>query len=71
MSVLVAQSMIPAPNIAHSDRWFEAVGERRAEIEAQNARTADYHARQEQERLERQAQEDALAAAERQRSGYP
>jgi hypothetical protein len=70
LGVLVAGSMA-AHNPAYTDRWYEHQGDRRAEQEADQQRTAAYYARQEQERQEREAREDALAAAERQRQGYP
>jgi hypothetical protein len=59
------------PSYHPGDRWYEQQGDRRAEQEAEQARTATYYARQEQERQEREAREDALAAEERQRSGHP
>jgi hypothetical protein len=70
MAVLMAESMVPAPNIAHTDRWFEAVGERRAEQAAEQQKTAAYYDEQARLKEERDARE-ALAAAERQRQGYP
>jgi hypothetical protein len=71
MSVVVAESMVPAPNIAHTDHWYEAVGERRAEQEADAARTAQWHDSQQREREAREAREDAERRAQQQRSGYP
>jgi hypothetical protein len=71
-SVLVAESMGALQhNPAWTDQWASVRGERDEMIKAEQQKTADYHNRREQERLERQAQEDALAAAERQRQGYP
>jgi hypothetical protein len=68
--LIMAESMTPpSPDPRYSDRWYEQQGDRRAEQAADQQRTAAYYERQEQERQEREAREDALAAAERQRSG--
>ena len=42
-----------APNPAYTDRWHEAQGERRAEVEAEQHRTAAYYAIQERRRGDR------------------
>jgi hypothetical protein len=70
MGVLVAESMAPAPDKRYSDRWYESQGERRAEQEAEQQRTAAHYERVERERQEREAREDARAAEERARSGF-
>jgi hypothetical protein len=69
MAVLVAQGMQASPDPRYSDKWYESQGDRRAEQEAEQQRTAEYYSRQERERQEREAREDALATAEKQRSG--
>jgi hypothetical protein len=70
LGLLIAAASPPAANIAHTDRWYESQSEKRAEIEAQNQMTAAYYQRVERERQEREAREDALAKAERARSGH-
>jgi hypothetical protein len=58
LGVLVAAAMAPAAvNIAYTDRWHEAVGDRRAEQEAEQRRTAEYYDRQEREREAREDEE--------------
>jgi hypothetical protein len=70
MSVMVAESMATAAhNPIYSDRWFEHQGDRRAEQEAEQQRTAAYYAEQQRLKEQREQHEEALAAAERSRSG--
>jgi hypothetical protein len=70
MGVLVAESMAPA-SYHPGDRWYEQQNERRAAIDADSQIMTDYYQRVERERQEREDKEAALAAAERQRQGYP
>jgi hypothetical protein len=65
MGVLVAGSMVQSPDKRFSDRWHETTQDRRAEQEAEQQRTAEYYARQEQERQEREAREDQERRAQR------
>lgn len=67
MGVLVAEFMVPAYH--PGDRWHELQGARRAEQEAEAARTAAYYEQQERAKEEREAAEERRADAERQRSG--
>jgi hypothetical protein len=55
MSVLVAGAMSSSPDPRYTDNWAAAYEERRAEQEAEAARTAAYYAEQHRAREEREA----------------
>jgi hypothetical protein len=70
LGVLVAESM-GAPDPRYTDRWYEHQADRRAEQEAEAARTAKFYEDQQKAKEQREQHEAALAAEERARSGHP
>jgi hypothetical protein len=57
MGLLLTESMPPSPDPRYSDKWYESVGDRRVEQQAQQKRVTDYYSRQQQEREQREARD--------------
>jgi hypothetical protein len=71
IGLLLTESMPPVRDPRYTADWASAYDERRAEQEAEPQRVAKFYEDQQKAREQREAREDALAAAERQRQGYP
>jgi hypothetical protein len=57
LGLLIAAASPPAANIAHTDRWYEAQGDRRAEQKAEQQRVAEHYDNQQRLKEEREARE--------------
>jgi hypothetical protein len=70
MGVLMAESMAQGYNLAYTDQWASVRAERDEVIKADQQMVAQYYQEQQRAKEDREAREDALAQAERQRTGY-